>query len=128
MGCDIHTLLQVFKNDTWHTVAFDVSSGRHYVRFGILAGVRNGRDYETISEPRGFPKDSDVALDENGSIWDFWLGDHSHSWVLLSEMLDYEAEHKTGELDEMINDIKYEAEKFGRMKPQDVRFVFGFDS
>lgn len=65
MGCDIHSVAQVFKNNGWRTVLQDVAGdNRSYDTFAILANVRNGYGfagcdtgdgYEPICEPKGFP-------------------------------------------------------------------------
>lgn len=84
---------------------------RNYDLFGQLANVRNGRGFAgcdlgdgfiPISEPRGLP--DGVAEWPNGEPGDDedythetrpWLGDHSHSWLLLSELLAYDLDRKT---------------------------------
>lgn len=70
---------------------------RNYEVFAILAGVRNYNNVTPISEPRGLPDDvsPEVArlnydhpeYDEDGD--DVSLGDHSHSWLTLAELLAY---------------------------------------
>jgi hypothetical protein len=104
MGCDIRILLQRFDQGEWATVhtnwkedltkgdykdTYDLKSRpeawnpfgylwRDYTVFGFLAGVRHEAKFEPICEPRGWPDgfDSEVRL-----------GDHSHSWLLLSEII-----------------------------------------
>lgn len=82
---------------------------RNYSLFGILADVRNGfgfggcdtgDGFVPISEPRGLPDDLSPEIAENirtdggaaeyGDPQYFWMGDHSHSWLLLSEILEYD--------------------------------------
>lgn len=91
---------------------------RSYNLFGMLADVRNGTGfagvrtgdgYVPISKPRGFPKDMSLGLtqhlasgnsDEDNE--DFrsmgypyplaYQGDHSDSWLLISEILEYFAD------------------------------------
>lgn len=114
MGCDIHSIAQVFKNGKWETVLGDVGGDdRNYDSFAIMANVRNGYGFagvETgegwpfISEPRGLPVD--LKLNDEGDAdcppyrreyqkeddepnTTKWLGDHSHSWLLLSEMENF---------------------------------------
>lgn len=55
--------------------------GRNYRLFSILADVRNSWDIEPIAEPRGLPEDTTC---------DFWLGDHSHSWLSLRELIEHD--------------------------------------
>lgn len=78
--------------------------GRNYDLFAILANVRNGHGFagvetgtgfEPISLPRGLPTD---VTPEVMAASDGWNGDgHSHSWLLLSELLavDYDGKSTT---------------------------------
>lgn len=80
---------------------------RNYDVFAILANVRNGYGFAgcdtgdgfvPIDEPRGLPDDLsdevragiDGDQSEYGDPQWFWLGDHSHSWLLVQEILDYD--------------------------------------
>lgn len=74
---------------------------RNYDMFAQLADVRNGRGFAgiktgegfiPISKPRGLPEGyapPDVDDEE------LWLGDHSHSWLTLAELLAYDIERCT---------------------------------
>lgn len=99
MGCDIHSVIQRKGYRGWETVALDVGDDRNYDSFAVYANVRNGRAFAgvstgegwiPISEPRGLPVDfATRALDEEetrGNTAYQWMGDHSHSWLLLSEL------------------------------------------
>lgn len=85
-------------------VAVTWYNDRNYDLFGMLANVRNGSGFAgcdtgngflPISEPRGFPDDLSEGVkrllsderDEDDN--DIWMGDHSHSWLTLRELLDY---------------------------------------
>lgn len=74
---------------------------RNYDFFAILANVRNGRGFagvptgtgfKPIAEPRGYPADlGDLKMLEGDDSMDgIWMGDHSHSWVTLTELLAVE--------------------------------------
>jgi hypothetical protein len=80
---------------------------RNYDVFAILANVRNGYGFagldtgdgfEPIDEPRGLPDDlsDEIRAALRDDDWDyddpqwFWLGDHSHSWLTVQELLDYD--------------------------------------
>lgn len=104
MGCDIHSVVQVLDNNKWESIK-EGYDRRNYDSFAILANVRNGRGFgstitgdsiEPISYPRGLPDDFVVDDDNShdGLYTDYdepmWLGDHSHSYLGLDEMLDYE--------------------------------------
>lgn len=58
--------------------------GRNYSLFAILAGVRNGCDFQPIAEPRGVPEDASAYTKD-------WLEDyHTPSWLTLAEILDFD--------------------------------------
>lgn len=83
-----------YRADVWY-------HDRNYNFFAILANVRNGRGFaglptgtgfKPIAEPRGYPTDLGdlgplIGMDELDGIW---MGDHSHSWVTLTELLAVE--------------------------------------
>ena len=114
MGTDIHSVGQVFKDGKWITkIARPGGDDRNYDSFAVLADVRNGygfagcatgEGWPVISEPRGLP--NDIRLNDRECIptpswqYDFekgtskyrhevWMGDHSHSWLLLSEIENF---------------------------------------
>jgi hypothetical protein len=106
MGCDIHTIAQVNKNNEWVTVADNIGDEwRSYHTYAILANVRNGRGFagvstgdlwEPIDEARGYPEGFLITHHTDMHIWfkdskkfEKWMGDHSHSWLMLSEIEDY---------------------------------------
>jgi len=87
--------------ETWY-------DDRSYKCFSILANVRNGYGaagvdtgdtFIPISEPRGFPEDlgpdliKDIEQYEDGEKG-WWPGDHSFSWLLVSELLAYDWQRK----------------------------------
>jgi hypothetical protein len=115
MGTDIHLFTEIKKsinsqdkwvnvdnwrynpyykegNDNWEQAMSveSIYSGRNYELFGILAGVRCSYN-DTIDDPRGLPKDvSEVTKKES----DRWDGDgHSHSWLTLKELKEYQGLH-----------------------------------
>lgn len=129
MGCDIHMWAEVRKRDGWEKVGaiFDDPyhrkddpesdpktdhpyDNRNYDLYAILSDVRNGRGFagiETgdgflpISKPRGFPEDVSPEIKKDKE--ECCLLNHSASWLLLSEILEYNwnlMTHKTGYVDE----------------------------
>jgi hypothetical protein len=115
MGCDIHLFTEIKKSinsqdkwvnaDNWRYNPYyqegndegermlnidSLYSGRNYELFGILAGVRDHNN-DSIDDPRGLPEDvSEVTKKES----DRWDGDgHSHSWLTLKELREYQGLH-----------------------------------
>ena len=98
MGCDLHSHVEVRKDDGWQEVT-DLDWGRDsgpfearsYGVYGWLAGVRNYSAVGPVEEPRGFPDDASVTVREDFEEWG-WDG-HTPSWFLVSELLavDYAA-------------------------------------
>lgn len=109
MGTDIHMLVERRVDgewqsaDTWsickytgkQVVAYEnqVFKDRNYALFSILAGVRNGygfagtdtgEEVTPIAEPRGVPHDISLMAAE------MWIGDHSHSWLTLAEIMAFD--------------------------------------
>lgn len=85
MGCDIHSFTEIKKDGKWQDAGFSPFDWRQYGMYGFLAGVRNYSMSPVIAEKRGFPEDSSLRKE-----YDDWDCDgHSHSWLLLKELLDY---------------------------------------
>lgn len=112
MGTDIHTVAEVQDGERWRTVRGDLEDGeRCYNTFGVLACVRGDARLPILDEPRGLPEGytQESARPENGE--EVWLGEHSHSWFLLSELQAYwEAmPAKTGEQPGVVDRETYRA-------------------
>lgn len=110
MGCDIHLFVEKKVGDKWEScdsweksefggvwVPFTKRfyADRNYDLFGILANVRNGygfagcdtgEGFEPISQPRGIP--DDASKEVSRKIYGGGL--HSHSWLTLREIMDYD--------------------------------------
>jgi hypothetical protein len=98
MGCDIHPYAEVRRDGKWQRAPIQVPDDRNYWTFAVLADVRNGFGFAgcytgepvtPIAQPRGLPEDTSVS--DNDAKYDspeyVWLGDHSHSWLTLQELL-----------------------------------------
>lgn len=125
MGCDIHVLLQTGFGEGWETREWlpDLIEDRSYATFGVLAGVRD-TFVRPIAAPRGLPADLEgVERDSYGSVYvaDKWLGDHSHSWLLVSEIA-------LAELPEYTTIPHWLPRLLALGDPLRVRIVFGFDN
>ena len=133
MGCDIHMTVEVLKKGKWTPVkqpkpatdslevqwyrpeSWNWDFGRNYDSFAILANVRNGRGFagiktgsgfKPISEPRGLPEDRGL----HGKNKDEAYGDHSQSWLLLSEVLACDRA-QTVQQNGVVSDAQYAAWK-----------------
>lgn len=136
-------------DDEWYAARIKHAwfNDRYYALFAALAGVRNGFGFAgipthqplvPISEPRGLPDDLlAVAADDHELPDGYWLGDHSHSWLTLREVLDYDWDRElvwpdgsTTPLRECVGDFLTRTVPALRSvgEPDDVRIVFGFDS
>lgn len=147
MGCDIHPEVQVRRGGKWEIVPLSESPGkadrhggfwpllknRNYPLFSALAGVRGG--LEPIADPRGIPPDNHVLPGARGyqnDQDDPRYGDHSFSWLSLTELLAYDwAAVPVDEIGEafpgdVLPWIKSLVPTGGTT--DDVRLVFGFDS
>lgn len=138
MGADIHGVLQSrFKRVDGEWSGWideeEIYDTRHYLMFGYLAGVRNYSGVTPISEPRGLPEDFEMKEGEyevdTHTLWglEVWMGDHSHSWLTLSEIRDHDYPDEDREyLSTFLKWIDYAASECGGY--ENGRIVFGFDS
>jgi hypothetical protein len=92
MGTDIHGSFFKVSAVTAEYVNSNYEGDRHYLLFAILAGVRNGVGFAgvkthtpiiPITEDRGLPEWLPEDADE-------WYGDHSHTYLNINEILDYD--------------------------------------
>ena len=83
MSCDINIAAEVRRNGTWSKLEVELPESTNYITFAILADVRNRYDVPCISPPRGIP--DDLASEHE----DTEFGEHSQSWLYLSELLEY---------------------------------------
>ena len=61
---------------------------RNYAMFSVLANVRNYGKTEYIDEPRGLPKDVTEMVKEDADDWG--VDGHSHSYLTLKELIDFQ--------------------------------------
>lgn len=125
MGTDIHTHIEIREGGQWYHYNWrneyvtgegeygpkydwerlfedPLWIGRSYDLFAILADVRNGygfagvpinSGFDVIDEPRGLPHD---ASEQTRDAAEGWEGcGHSHSWLTLKELLDFDWHGKT---------------------------------
>lgn len=66
----------------------DFCGDRNYLLFSVLADVRNYADNAYISEPRGLP--ADISKEVKAIAEDWGEDGHSHSYLTLQELLDFQ--------------------------------------
>ena len=96
--------------------------------------MRNTEDKPYICKPRGLPKGlrlENWSRDIDGNL----LGDHSHSWLILDELvrfhervlktaIDYFGYTPISDILEALREVQQEE----GVSDEDVRYVFGFSS
>ena len=115
-------------------------SRRNYSLFSVLADVRNGGQIVPIDSPRGLPDDIHPFSHQMLS------GDHSQSWLLLPELIEYnwenvmkifnKEEEDAGSDKEPCITEKWasfvgelmEVAEYLKIPYSDIRIVFDFDS
>lgn len=114
MGTDIHCVFQAEQNGRWVDVETKYDENRQYALFAWLGDVCNGVGFagckthtpiEPLSSQRGVPEDFEwdgeshpvatkallgwrVEYCRDGEPLEIWMGDHSHSWLNLDEILN----------------------------------------
>lgn len=127
MGCDIHCYLEKktdnkneieessYSYSEWEIVSYDkIYNHRNSNLFAILANVRNNRElsglpteatFEPISKPRGLPKDVSFIVGNLSEA--YGVDGHSHSYLTLKEILDYDWERKKRVLNAIVDEENY---------------------
>ncbi len=100
---------------------------RNYRLFATLADVRNYSrpTAEPLAAGRGLPQDAtmDIERETDELTGKHWLGDHSHTWVSLSELQAHQWDEFTQSWpDEVIPKL----EQIAAGRP--LRLILGFDS
>ncbi|KTC84382.1 MULTISPECIES: hypothetical protein [Legionella] len=165
MGCDIHVEIDLYQNDKWiHLNEWDEKyfnpfPHRNYSIFGFLGNVRNRDGTPYITDNRGLTADReeeiqracdeiDKAVEEGDIYWgrpdlpyDYLAGYHGISWVLLSELLEYDYSqtfihkglNKEMSLKEYLGDgfmeiLKDTLNHYSGISAQNIRIFFYFDN
>lgn len=93
----------------------DWYEGRNYDDFAILADVRNGRGFagirtgdgfNPISQPKGIPEDATEEVVEY--LESYGPDGHSHSYLTLKELLDFDWTQTTGHMGVVSADVYYD--------------------
>lgn len=93
MGCDIHMTLEKKEGGEFVKVReLSPYDDRDYYLFSILGNVRNSLGFKPISDNRGVP--DDASLSYLGRVEDWIDYGHSHNYLTLQEILDYDYEQE----------------------------------
>lgn len=116
MGCDIYLFVEVEHDGNWNSVdewetedgyksvAYEKQyyNGRNYDLFALLANVRNYNDVKPIKCPVGLPDDvSDQVMQKSES---YGSDGHSHSYLTLKELIDFDWDQSIKEAGYMNNE------------------------
>jgi hypothetical protein len=104
-------------------------TGRNYNLFCALAGVRRNAFYgepKIISEPKGRPKDASKLVKSEIRSWG--SDGHSHSYLTLKELKDFDWADYGNTCDEFVNKTipKLETFKGNGTTDDEIRVVFFF--
>ena len=92
MGCDIHAIIEKKDKYGFWTNAGDPEIGRDYEMYSVLANVRNSDNIPFISEAKGIP--DDATSEFIGFSNDWGCDGHSHSWITLEEIKNFDIEQE----------------------------------
>ncbi len=117
MSCDIHTIVEVKKENTWVGVEECPKefSERNYSMFAFLANVRN-RFMTKGFEPKGFPEDMSEQSRELAEKWDSDM--HSKSYLTLKELDDADKSDYLSVKCRVIGDFIKAFKEFGGVLPE----------
>ena len=89
MVTDIFARAERLVDGNWETIPdiYPFDGWSSYRLFGFLADVRNYSAVKPVSTPRGLPPGVVQPPEPDDGNGEEWLGDHDHSWLLLSELL-----------------------------------------
>ena len=91
MGCDIHTAVEKYDedSDTWFMIPVEIYQDierRNYEFFAALAGVRGKGP-----EAKGLP--DDISLGSQWIVHGWGTDGHSHTWEMLDDFLEIYKQH-----------------------------------
>lgn len=135
MGCDIHMFGEQRQNGHWVDNETELSVGRNYFLFGLLAKVR--RDFKEYSfAPRGLPEDVSSPIEYEYSRFDdlhtpSWLGLWELQETLVELLLVPEANQQDTGLSyavEGLQSLVTQIKEIYTDDPRNFRIVFWFDN
>ena len=117
MGCDIHTIVEIKKENTWVGLEdcpkeFDE---RNYSMFAFLANVRNRFNTKGF-EAKGLPDD---ISEKSRQLFDEWGEDiHSKSYITLKEFEDIDKTDYYSQKVRVIGEFFKAFKEFGGVLPE----------
>lgn len=87
MGCDIHMIVEVKRNESWTGIEElpESLNERNYSIFAFLVNVRNSFNTQGF-KPKGKPE---MLSDKAKKMFEEWREDgHSHSYLSLKELIE----------------------------------------
>lgn len=88
-----------------------IYDGRNYCLFAILANVRNSFNISPIVAPRGVPSDVSAYVQQEVDNWGW--GIHSHSYLTLDEIVNYNWDNNFCEREAWVSENTYLEFKHG---------------
>lgn len=126
MGCDLHCIVQIYKKKQWTILDCELIQDRSYPTFSVLADVR-GQGDDFIALPKGLPEDLSHIKDNKYYIGEQWLGNHSHSYYTLNELLKTNVSFEHTYLWQWV-EVLLTYKRLNKLSLEHIRVVFGFDS
>jgi hypothetical protein len=97
MGIDIYTKVEKRVSGQWIPVHCELPEPRNYALFAILAGVGpRGKDFASISPPRGLPQDVSKEIREYVTDWGNEACSISYLTLAELEQYDWHGKHSAG--------------------------------
>lgn len=92
MGCDIHSFGEVRSaSGTYETLLTSPFNWRAYGMFALIFGVRNNSyGFVPIAKNRGLPVDVSVVCKASSDAYGY--DSHSHSWISVKELQEFDYE------------------------------------
>ena len=141
MGCDIHAHIEVKMEGEWKHFS-NPNVDRNYKLFALMADVRNYKNIEPISKPKGLPNNLTFLTKIDYENWG--IDAHDESYLTVEELIELDRKwrnlnHKKT-MDKYLETIFhtyifgnsltgwYQYPADNHMNVEDLRIVFWFDN
>lgn len=141
IGCDIHVHIEVKMEGEWRHYS-NPHVERNYRLFSLMADVRNYKDLEPISQPKGLPSDVTYLTRVDHEHWGVDV--HDESYLTIGELIELKYRWKKLNHKNPMNEFLeivfhtyvfsrgitgwYEYPSDNHMDIEDLRIVFWFDN